>query len=68
MTASDLQEWLKSASATGWEWSETKWMGFRQPATPRAALGHLFAYLLASNFIVPMQVPATLRADAPALL
>jgi hypothetical protein len=27
-------------------------------------LGHLFAYLLASNFLVPMQVPATLRADA----
>jgi hypothetical protein len=27
-------------------------------------LGHLFAYLLASNFLVPMQVPAALRADA----
>ena len=27
-------------------------------------LGHLFAYLLASNFIVPMQVPTALRADA----
>jgi hypothetical protein len=27
-------------------------------------LGHLFAYLLASNFIAPMQVPAALKADA----
>jgi len=64
MTASDLQEWLKSASATGWEWSETNgWVSASQlrHAPP---LGHLFAYLLVSNFIVPMQVPATLRADA----
>ena len=64
MTASDLQEWLKSASATGWEWSETNgWVSASQlrHAPP---LGHLFAYLLASNFIVPMQVPAALRADA----
>jgi hypothetical protein len=64
MTASDLQEWLKSASATGWEWSEKNgWVSASQlrHAPP---LGHLFAYLLASNFIVPMQVPAVLRADA----
>jgi hypothetical protein len=64
MTASDLQEWLKSASVTGWEWSETNgWVSASQlrHAPP---LGHLFAYLLASNFIVPMQVPAALRADA----
>ena len=37
-----------------------EWMGFRKPATPRPPLGHLFAYLLASNSIVPMQVPAAL--------
>ena len=64
MTAADLREWLKSASATGWEWSETNgWVSASQlrRAPP---LGHLFAYLLASNFLVPMQVPAALRADA----
>jgi hypothetical protein len=27
-------------------------------------LGHLFAYLLASNFLIPVQVPASLKADA----
>jgi len=46
------------------EWSETNgWVSASQlrHAPP---LGHLFAYLLASNFIVPMQVPAALRADA----
>jgi hypothetical protein len=57
MTAADLRAWLKSASVTGWEWSETKgWVSVSQlrRAPP---LGHLFAYLLASNFLVPMQAP-----------
>jgi hypothetical protein len=57
MTAADLQEWLKSASANGWEWSETNgWVSASQlrRAPP---LGHLFAYLLGSNFLVPMQHP-----------
>jgi hypothetical protein len=58
MTAADLQEWLKSASVNGWEWSETNgWVSASQlrHAPP---LGLLFAYLLASNFLVPMQLPA----------
>ena len=57
MTVADLQEWLKSASANGWEWSETNgWVSASQlrRAPP---LGHLFAYLLASNFLVPMRLP-----------
>jgi hypothetical protein len=64
MTAADLREWLNTASASGWEWTETS--GWVSAAQLRCAppLGHLFAYLLASNFIVPMQVPAALKADA----
>lgn len=64
MTATDLGEWLKSVSTTGWEWSETN--GWVSATQLRCAppLGHLLAYLLASNFLVPMQVPAALRADA----
>ena len=57
MTAADLQEWLKSASVTGWEWSETNgWVSASQlrRAPP---LGHMFAYLVASSFLVPMRVP-----------
>ena len=57
MRVADLQEWLKSASANGWEWSETNgWVSASQlrRAPP---LGHLFAYLLASNFLVPMGLP-----------
>jgi hypothetical protein len=57
MTAADLREWLKSTSFTGWEWSETN--GWVSAAQLRHAppLGHLFAYLLASNFLVAMRVP-----------
>jgi hypothetical protein len=57
MTATDLREWLKSVSITGWKWSETNgWVSASQLRCP-PPLGHLFAYLLASNFLVPMRVP-----------
>ena len=58
MTATDLREWLESVSIRGWEWDETN--GWVSAAQLRRAppLGHLFAYLLASNFLVPMRVPA----------
>jgi hypothetical protein len=57
MTATDLRQWLESTSTTGWEWDETN--GWVSAAHLRRAppLGHLFAYLLASNFLVPMEVP-----------
>jgi hypothetical protein len=58
MTAADLREWLRNASIEGWEWSETN--GWVSASELRCAppLGHLFAYLLASNFLVPMPLPA----------
>ncbi len=57
MTATDLQKWLKSVSITGWEWTETnEWVSASQLRC-LPPLGHLFAYLLASNFLVPMRVP-----------
>jgi hypothetical protein len=64
MTAGDLREWLNSISMTGWEWNETDgWVS--APQLRRAPpLGHLFDYLLASNFLIPMPVPA---AATPAL-
>ena len=64
MTTADLREWLNTASASRWEWSETT--GWVSAAQLRRAppLGHLLAYLLASDFIVPMQLPAALKADA----
>jgi hypothetical protein len=63
-TAVNLQEAIKSFSPTGLEWSETNgWVSATQlrVAPP---LGHLYAYLLASNFLVPMQIPVTLAVRA----
>jgi hypothetical protein len=64
MTAAELQARLKGVSASGWEWSETNGLVSASQLRHAPPLGHLFAYLLASNFIVPMQAPAALRADA----
>jgi len=57
MTAVDLQKAIQSFSPTGLQWSETNgWVSAKQlrVAPP---LGHLYAYLLASNFLVPMRIP-----------
>jgi len=64
MTAADLRARLKGISASGWEWNETNGLLSASQLRHPPPLGHLFAYLLASNFIVPLQAPATLRADA----
>ena len=64
MTVADLRESLNTSSASGWEWDEKNgWVSAAQ-LRRTGPLGHLFAYLLASNFIVPMQGPAALSADA----
>ena len=62
MTSKDLQEAIENLSATGWEWSETNGWASAQQLHAAPPLGHLYAYVLASNFLVPMQIPAALRA------
>lgn len=55
MTSADLQQAIQNISATGWEWDETDGsVSARQlrPAPPRR---YLYAYVLDSNFLVPMQ-------------
>jgi hypothetical protein len=64
MTVVDLQEAINRFSATGLEWNETNgWVSAEQLRVP-PPLGHLYAYLLASNFLVPMQIPGALAAEA----
>lgn len=64
MRSRDLQETMQSLAATGWEWEETNgWVSAPQ-LRPPAPLAHLYAYLLDSNFLVSMPVPAALTADA----
>jgi hypothetical protein len=60
MRSRDFQQSIQSISATRWQWTDTNgWVSARQlhPAPP---LGHLYDYVLASNFLVPMQIPAAL--------
>jgi hypothetical protein len=64
MSSTELREKLKDFSLSGWEWSETNGMVSATQLRHTPPLGHLFAYLLASNFLVPMQIPVTLNADA----
>ncbi len=55
MITADLKEAIQRISATEWEWDETEgWVSARQLrlAPPR---GHLYAYVLDSNFLVPIQ-------------
>jgi len=59
MTAADLQEWIKGFSPNGWEWSETNGWVSAEQLRLAPPLGHLYAYLLAKNFLVPMQIPVT---------
>jgi hypothetical protein len=64
MRSRDLQQAMQSISATDWQWSDTNgWVSARQ-LHPPPPLGHLFDYVLASNFLVPMQFPVALAASA----
>jgi hypothetical protein len=54
MTSKDLQQSTEDISAIGWQWTETNgWVSARElhPAPP---LGHLYDYILASDFLVPL--------------
>ncbi len=55
MTTADLKEAIQRISTTDWEWDDTDgWVSARQLrlALPR---GHLYAYVLDSKFLVPVQ-------------
>jgi len=59
MTVRDLEEAIKSLSVTGLGWSETNGLVSAKQLQLAPPLSHLYAYLLASNFLVPMQIPAS---------
>ncbi|MFY9690183.1 MAG: hypothetical protein WAJ86_09625 [Candidatus Acidiferrales bacterium] len=64
MAAKDLQQAIQSISATGWEWTDTD--GFVSARQLRLAppLGHLYDYVLSSEFLVPLQIAPGLKANA----
>ena len=66
MTAADLRESIQDFSTLDWGLSEADgWVSARQ-LRPAAPLGHLYAYLLASNFLVPIEQREKLPADRAA--
>jgi hypothetical protein len=57
MTSKDLQQAVESISANNWQWIETNgWVSAGQ-LHPPSPFGHLYDYVLASNFLVPLEIP-----------
>jgi hypothetical protein len=64
MTATDLQQAVKVLPAVDLKWSETNGCVSAEQLRFKPPLAHLYAYLLASNFLVPVRVSAELPGDA----
>lgn len=57
MTSKDLKQAIQGISATGWQWTETNgWVSARD-LHPPSPLGHMYDYVLASNFLIPLEIP-----------
>jgi hypothetical protein len=64
MTSGDLEEAVQTIPATDWQWTETNgWVSALQ-LHPPLPLSHLYDYVLASNFLVPLQIPVDATAGA----
>ena len=53
--ASAMQDSLAAASAAGWQWEEKNGLITADSLRPAAPLGHLYSYLIASGFILPLR-------------
>jgi hypothetical protein len=62
MSTVDLQEVIKGFSSTDLDWSETNGWVSAEQLRVAPPLGHLYAYLLASNFLVPMRIAVPVSA------
>jgi hypothetical protein len=64
MSSRDLQQAIQSISATGWQWTDRNGWVSADLLRLASPVGHLFNYVLASNFLVPMPISAELTAGA----
>jgi hypothetical protein len=63
MSSRDLEEAIQSISTIRWHWTDTDgWVSARQ-LHPPPPLGHLYDYILASNFLVPLEIPGAVTAN-----
>jgi hypothetical protein len=58
MAEVDLREAVKAFSAIELEWSETGGYVSAEQLRFKPPLDHLYSYLLASNFLVPLRISA----------
>ena len=64
MRAADLEQSMQNLSATGWRWTDTNGRVSAGQLHLAPPLGHLYDFVLASNFLVPLQSPVDLVTDA----
>jgi hypothetical protein len=57
MRSNELQQSIRDIACTGWEWNETKGWVSADQLRLAPPLGHLYAYVIASKFLVPMPIP-----------
>jgi hypothetical protein len=62
MCPADLQHSMKDISAGSWQWTESDGLVSADHLRPALPFGHLYDYVVASNVIVPMQVPVEMTA------
>jgi hypothetical protein len=64
MRSEDLRQLIQTISKADWQWTDTNgWVSASQlrPAPP---VSHLYEYVLASNFLVPMEIPVSSLSPA----
>jgi hypothetical protein len=63
MSTKDLEQAVQGIPTIDWKWTDTNgWVSARQ-LQPPPPLGHLYNYVLASNFLVPLEIPGVLTTD-----
>jgi len=60
MSSMDLQQAVQSISTTRWQWTDTNGRVSAGQLHPPPPLDHLYNYVLASNFLVPLEIPGAL--------
>ncbi|MGC1871428.1 MAG: hypothetical protein WA700_10765 [Acidobacteriaceae bacterium] len=61
MQSKDLLQAVQNICTTHWQWTDTNgWVSARQ-LHPPPPLGHLYDYVLDSNFLIPLEIPGELK-------
>ena len=63
MRSGSLREVVQELSATRWHWTDTDGWVSARALHAEPPLGHLYDYVLASNFLVPMEIPAGVNVE-----